>query len=77
MSKFTNDDMQQIHHVARLAVLAMCARGVAAAEFENPEIQTVQITVFRSESGGPFLAELPVELEVFGASDVPMGGVGL
>jgi hypothetical protein len=71
-------DEQQVSHIARLAILAMCARGVASAEFENPEIQTVQITVFRPSSGlSPGFAELPVELEIFGASDVPMGGVGL
>lgn len=69
-----DESMQQINHIARLAVLAMCARGVAASEFENPQIQTVQITVFRGAAGVP---ELPVELEIFGASDVPMGGLGL
>ena len=45
-----HDDMQQINHIARLAVLAMCARGVAASEFENPEVQAVRITLFRSVS---------------------------
>jgi hypothetical protein len=69
-----HEDMQQISHVARLAVLALCARGVAASEFENPEIQSVQVVVFRPEPGA---VELPAELVIFGASDVPMGGVNL
>lgn len=75
-----HDDMQQINHIARLAVLAMCARGVAAAEFENPEVQAVRITLFRNEPGvSPVVAavEFPCELEIFGAHDVPMGGLGL
>jgi len=74
----SNFDVSQIHHIARLAVLAMCARGVASSEFENPEVKTVQITIFRpsAELSGS-LSELPVELEIFGASDVPMGGLGL
>lgn len=69
-----HDDMQQIHHISRLAVLALCARGVAASEFENPEIQSVQVVVFRPEPGS---VECPAELVIFGASDVPMGGVNL
>lgn len=66
-------DVAQIHHVARLAVLAMCARGVAAAEFDqSPEISQVRFTVTREHG-----FELPVDVEYIGAHSVPVGGMSL
>lgn len=55
------DQMQQVEHVARLAVLAMCARGVAAREFEaSPEVSAVHISITRAHAVGE---ELPCEIE--------------
>lgn len=66
-------DQEQIGHIARLAVLAMCARGVAASEFESSsEVQEVRITVTRS--GSP---ELAVDLEFCGNHAIPLGGLSL
>jgi hypothetical protein len=67
-------DVEQIHHIARLAVLAMCARGVAGAEFEtSDEVQTVRITVSRPVGQ----EQSAVDLEVLGTSSFPLGGVAL
>lgn len=70
----TDFDHGQVGHVARLAVLAMCARGVAAAEFDsNPEAQAVAIIVRRSDG----VESLPVDCEFVGSSGVILGGVTL
>jgi hypothetical protein len=67
-------DVAQIHHIARLAVFAMCARGVSAAEFESsPEILEVRFTVSRTD--GTF--EFPVDVEFIGAHSMPIGGLSL
>lgn len=67
-------DYGQVGHVARLAVLAMCARGVAAAEFDsNSEVQAVAIIVRRSDAA----ESLPVDCEFVGASGLILGGVTL
>lgn len=69
----THENVEQVHHIARMAVLAMCARGVAAAEFESsPEVQEVHIIV--SRANGP---ELPVDLAFLGTSSIPLGGMSL
>ena len=69
------DQMQQVHHVARLAVLAMCARGVAASEFESsPEVSEIVIRITRSE-GGVF--ELPVDVEFCAMNGMPIGGMSV
>lgn len=66
-------DVGQISHIARLAVLAMCARGVAAAEFEDgAEVAAVLITVSRSDAG-----ELPVDVQYVSANGMPIGGMSL
>lgn len=66
-------EFEQVGHVARMAVMAMCARGVAASEFESsPEVQAVVITVTRVDAG-----ELPIDLEFLGAHSVPIGGMSL
>lgn len=71
----TFDDMQQVHHVARLAVLAMCARGVAASEFESSsEISEMVIRVAR-DCGGSI--ELPVDVEFLAPGGLPVGGLAL
>ena len=71
----TAADVDQIHHIARLAVLAMCARGVAGGEFESsPEIQQVRFTVSRT-NGSSF--EFPVDVEFLGTHEVPVGGMSL
>jgi len=73
MSKLSHDDWQQVEHVARLAVLAMCARSCAHAEHEaQPEISRLVLTVTDLQSSLPC-----VELEYFGPSSVPLGGVAL
>jgi hypothetical protein len=72
----SNVDVHQIGHIARLAVLAMCARGVAAVEFENsPEVSSVVVVVSRSDptSGEQF----PVDLEFVSDKNVSLGGVSL
>lgn len=72
-SKLSNSHVQQVGHIARLAMLAMCARGVSAVEFDaSPEIQEVFIRVSRSE-----LVELPVEICFVGEHDMPMGGLSI
>lgn len=66
-------DLEQIHHVARMAVLAMCARGVSLSEFEMcDEVQKVVITVRRNGSAQP-----QVTLELYGTSGHPIGEVEL
>jgi len=67
-------DLESVHHVARLAFLAMAARAVAAAEFENdPEIHSVAITVSRSD-GEPQAA---IDLTFNASNGMPIGGVSL
>ncbi len=69
------DDMQQVSHVARLAVLAMCARGVAASEFESsPEIGSMVIRVDRAAVGEQ---ELSVDVEFHSPDGLPVGGLSL
>lgn len=73
MSRLTLDDWQQVEHVARLAVLAMCARGVAHVEHEaQPEISRLVVTVTDLQSSVP-----TVDVEYFGTSSIPLGGVSL
>lgn len=70
----TLDDHSQIHHIARMAVLAMCARGVALGEFETcDEVQKVVITVRRDASA----PQPHVVMELFGTSGFPIGEVEL
>jgi len=57
-----------------MAVLAMCARGSAAAEFDtNPEVQAVAIVVRRSAVG----ESLPVDMEFIAEGGAVLGGVTL
>jgi hypothetical protein len=71
----TFDDMQQVHHVARLAVLAMCARGVAASEFESSsEISEMVVRVSRDRGVS---IELPVDVEFLAPGGLPIGGLSL
>ncbi len=66
-------DHDQIGHIARLAILAMCARGVAGSEFEaSPEIQQVRFTVIRTDG-----AEHAIDVEYFGTSQIPLAGMSL
>lgn len=66
-------DVGQIAHIARLAVLAMCARGVAVAEFESsPEVVSVQISVNRSDTSEP-----SVDVEFVDAHGLVFGGMSL
>jgi hypothetical protein len=67
-------DVDQVGHIARLAVLGMCVRGVAAAAFEaSDQFDSVHISVKRAELPG---GSLDVSLEygngegfvVYGAS---------
>lgn len=67
-------DIEQIHHVARLAFLAMSARGVAAAEFESdPTIHTVSFNVYRS----PGEPQPAVEVVYLNRDGFPSGGMSL
>jgi len=68
-------DVDQISHVARLAVLAMCARGVAAFEFDTQaEIAAVHLTVSRSSNDVQGLA---VDLEYLTSGGHFIGGLSL
>lgn len=68
------DDVDQIHHITRLAILAMAARAVASNEFESsPEVQAVHLVVAR-DSASPVPA---VDLTFYGTSSVPLGGMAL
>ena len=73
MSKLSLDDWKQVEHVARLAVLAMCARGVAQAEHaDHDEISRVVITVTNPGDCLP-----AVDLEFYGPHPIPLGGLSL
>lgn len=67
-------DIEQIHHVARLAFLAMSARAVASTEFETtPEVSEVRVVVRRAAPD-----EQPsVDLEFIGSSGFPLGGMSV
>lgn len=67
------DQVQQVHHIACMAVLAMCARGVAATEFAgSPEVGSVRITVSRVDG-----TEHAVDVEMVNANGFPLGGMSL
>jgi len=67
-------DVEQISHIARLAILAMCARGVAESEFEqDPEISALRFTVARTGDG----SETPIDVEFVNALGFAVGGMAL
>lgn len=67
-------DHDQVGHIARLAVLAMCARGTAASEFDSEtSIRSMVITVERTTDG----ETLPVSVEFFGTHAIPIAGMSL
>lgn len=67
-------DLEQVHHVARLAFLSMSVRAVAAAEFEgNPEVDSVRVLVSRSDSE----PQASIDLEFLGSGGFPLGGMSL
>lgn len=67
-------DIDQIHHVARLAFLAMSARAVASTEFDtSPEVLQVRIVVHR-----PVGSEQPaIDMEFVGPSGFALGGMSV
>ena len=68
-------DHDQVGHIARLAILAMCARGVAASEFEDsPEVSEIVFRVSRDDSGS---LVLPVDVEFHAHGGLPLGGMSL
>lgn len=68
-------DIETVHHVARLAFLAMSARAVAADEFEKePTLHKVVITLSNPTVDG--LAEIPVDIE-FLQFNIAIGGMSL
>lgn len=70
----TLDDVEQIHHITRLAVLGMAARAVAVNEFESsPEVQAVHLVVIRDSAS----SEPSIDLTFLGTSSVPLGGMAL
>lgn len=69
-----HEDYEQISHIARLAVFALVARGVAGVEFENqPEIQTVLVRISRPVEG----EQAAIDMEFFGSSSEPFAGLAL
>ena len=73
METLSFEQTQQVHHIACMAVLAMCARGVAASEFESSgETGAVRVTVTRTDG-----AEHAVDVEILNASGFPLGGMSL
>ncbi len=65
---------QDAAQVARLAVLAMCARGAAACEFEDsPDVHTLRVTVGRYSQRG----DISVDVEFLNSQRVPVGGMSL
>jgi len=67
------DQTQQVSHIACMAVLAMCARGVAGAEFDgSAEVGAVRITVTRNDG-----SEHAVDVEIVNAQGMPLGGLSL
>jgi len=67
-------DVQQVNHISRLALLAMCARGVASSEFDgDPQITQIRVVVYRD--GG--VSEYPVDVEFIGLLDMPVAGMSL
>ncbi len=67
-------DVDQIHHIARLAILAMCARGVASEEFQtSPEVSAVRLTVLRPQGD----EQSAIDLEFLGSHSIPLGGMSL
>jgi hypothetical protein len=67
-------DVEQISHIARLAVFALVARGVAGVEFEaSSEVSMVRVNISRPVEG----EQAAIDVEFFGASSVPLGGVAL
>lgn len=68
-----SQDVTQINHVARLALLAMAARAVAAAEFSQcEEILEIRIVVSRHDG-----VEMAIDVEYVGAHSIPIGGMSL
>lgn len=63
----------QVAHIAKLSLLAMCARAVGASEFDtSPEVVEVHLVVSRSAGHQP-----DVELIFVGANDTPLTGMTL
>ena len=70
----SHDDHDQISHLARLAVLGMCVRGVAGAEFEAvDDAHVMRITVTRPVDG----EQAAIDVEYFGAHPMAIGGFPL
>lgn len=68
-------DVEQVSHIARLAVLAMCARGVSAIEFDtSPEISAVHISVCRANGD---VQEMSVDVEYLSVGGHIIGGLSL
>jgi len=66
-------DIDQVSQVARLVVLAMCARGVLASECEDDsDIRGVRLTVQRAKDGS-----MPIDAEFLGAGGIAVGGMSL
>lgn len=67
-------DLENMHHVARLAFLAMAARGVAASEFEKQAtLSKVVITVWNAPED---IVEPPLDIEFF-EGGFAVGGMSL
>ena len=66
-------DTEQIHHVARLAFLAMASRAVASATFESdPAVDIISVVVTRSKGHQP-----AIELLYGDCNDNAIAGMSL
>lgn len=69
-------DIEQMHHVARLAFLAMAVRAVALTEFDEiSEVSSMVITIRRPEEVCQLEPAIVVELLTVGG--MPIGGMSL
>lgn len=69
-------DIEQMHHVARLAFLAMAVRAVALTEFDEiSEVSSMVVTIRRPEEVSQLEPAIVVELLTLGG--MPIGGMSL
>ena len=74
MSGLNLEQADQVHHIAKLALFAMCARGVASSEFHSsPEVEQIQITVTRPVGS----EEADIDMQFLNSRRLPLGGMSL
>jgi hypothetical protein len=71
----THEQSQQVFHLAQMAILAMCARSFASAEFAtSPEVASVQFVLSRTES---INEEKPFEVQFIDRASNVLGAMSL